>query len=202
MDGFAQIGTMQPVNNIVIPPEGSKTLDCTLDFSAQTTIDLQGFLSVAMGKVQYLQGVYIDNSANPAPVTLVAAVTNQTITCGARRQGYYPFFLSQTPDATASTIGGGIVRLHFYNMPMQAMEWGGTDGNPTSFEDIVPSDTNLIAGVEYLRIGGAGNLALKGPNDVAACTPMAVTAGEYVPFGSGYVMATGTTASAIVAFKI
>lgn len=63
--------------------------------------------------------------------------------------------------------------------------------------DIVPSDVTLLKNLQYLRIGGAGNLVLKGRGASAPTASIAVAAGEYVPFGDGYVMA-ATTATAIV----
>lgn len=71
--------------------------------------------------------------------------------------------------------------------------------NPSSFQPVTPSDTVLQpGGFKVLRIGVAGNLVLKGLDGISSGV-MAVTAGEYVPFGAGYVMATGTTATGIVA---
>jgi hypothetical protein len=70
-------------------------------------------------------------------------------------------------------------------------------GGPVSYQAITPSDTALVGGYQFLRVGVAGNLAIKGVNDAAAVT-LAVTAGEYVPFSAGYVMATNTTATGVV----
>jgi hypothetical protein len=71
---------------------------------------------------------------------------------------------------------------------------------PVSFVAITPSDTDVIGGFLFLRIGGAGNLAVKGVDDGAAVT-IAVTAGEYFPFGAGFVMSTNTTATGIVGVR-
>ncbi len=66
--------------------------------------------------------------------------------------------------------------------------------------DIVPSDVTLLKNVDYIVIGGAGNLCLKGRNGGTPCTPFPVVAGQCLPFGDGFVMSTGTTATAIVGF--
>lgn len=70
--------------------------------------------------------------------------------------------------------------------------------NPSSFQPVVPSDTVQLGGFKVLRIGVAGNLTLKGMDGISSGV-MAVASGEYVPFGAGLVMATGTTATGIVA---
>lgn len=75
-------------------------------------------------------------------------------------------------------------------------------GAPSEYTNVVTSDTLIQGPFQYLRIGVAGNLVLKSATPGAVVTSaMAVTAGEYVPFGSGYIMATNTTASSIVAFS-
>lgn len=73
------------------------------------------------------------------------------------------------------------------------------DGAPATFVDVTKSDSTRLEGFQWLRIGGDGNLCLKGiETGAVACTPFAVLAGEYVPFGAGYVMSTGTTATGIL----
>lgn len=72
-------------------------------------------------------------------------------------------------------------------------------GFPNEYNPVTPSDTTLLSGCSYLRVGVAGNLVLQGKN---SSTPVTIpaAANEYVPFGSGMVMA-ATTATGIVAFQ-
>ena len=75
-----------------------------------------------------------------------------------------------------------------------------TDGGPAiQLLAITPSDsTNLSTNkIRALRIGGAGNLAIKALNDSVATT-LSVVAGEYIPISPSYVMATNTTCTGIV----
>lgn len=69
---------------------------------------------------------------------------------------------------------------------------------PRSFVAVTPSNVTVISGASFLRCAGAGNLVLRGVSDGSSVT-IAVNAGEYVPFGTGKVLAT-TTATGIVAF--
>lgn len=62
---------------------------------------------------------------------------------------------------------------------------------------VTPSDSNVLANLSWLRIGGAGNLVIEGVNGVEVT--LAVPAGEYVPFTGGKVKI-ATTATGIVAF--
>jgi hypothetical protein len=69
---------------------------------------------------------------------------------------------------------------------------------PTQFTTVTPSDSVMLSGLQFLRVGVAGNLAVKGVGQSTAVT-VAVSAGEYFAFGAGYVMATNTTATGILA---
>lgn len=61
---------------------------------------------------------------------------------------------------------------------------------------VTPSDTDWYEDVRWLRVRGAGDLALQSLEDD---TPVIITvlANEYVPFLGGRVRQTGTTATGI-----
>lgn len=75
----------------------------------------------------------------------------------------------------------------------------GVPGAPRTFKTITPSDTTLLDHLQWIRVGGAGNMVIKGVEPDAVAETFAATAGEYVPFGSGYVMA-ATTATGLKGF--
>lgn len=64
---------------------------------------------------------------------------------------------------------------------------------------VTPSDsTNLKAGCRGLWVGGAGNVAVVGDDDVAV-TLTGVAAGTCIPVGPKRVNSTNTTATLIIA---
>jgi len=71
-------------------------------------------------------------------------------------------------------------------------------GPCTSWTAVTPSDTTLLSGLQWLYVGGTGDVVIKGLNDSAAATLKAVPVGGWIPFAGGYVMA-ATTATLIVA---
>lgn len=75
---------------------------------------------------------------------------------------------------------------------------GGSASGPTQYAAITPSDSTLLTGYQFLRIGVAGNISIK-PTVGGTAVVIVVTTGEYFPFGTGVVMATNTTATGIVA---
>jgi len=68
---------------------------------------------------------------------------------------------------------------------------------PSRFQDVTPSDTAPLGGVIGLYVGGAGNVRAAGSDGVAA--NFAVQAGGYLVGRFRQVLATGTTATGIVA---
>lgn len=75
-----------------------------------------------------------------------------------------------------------------------------TQGNaPETYFAITPNDSTLLQGLQWIRVGTAGNLVITGLQGGAAAVTLAVTAGEYVPFGAGFVMA-ASSAGGLVGF--
>ena len=69
---------------------------------------------------------------------------------------------------------------------------------PQSFFAITPSDANQIPIVRAIYVGGAGNIAIKGPGMVNAVTFIGVPVGTTLMVSAQYVMATNTTATNLV----
>lgn len=65
---------------------------------------------------------------------------------------------------------------------------------------VTPSNSTELVGVRALYVGSAGSVAVVACNDTAAVTLASVPAGTILPIFASKVMATGTTASNIVAF--
>lgn len=64
---------------------------------------------------------------------------------------------------------------------------------------VTPSDTDTFSRPVNLYIGGSGNIAIKPGNGVAPNLTIAVLAGTVLPVTALAVLATGTTATGIVA---
>lgn len=70
-------------------------------------------------------------------------------------------------------------------------------GQPGLRVDVTPSDTEEWSGLQWLRIGGAGDLTIV--DAFGNSTTVAVEAGAFEPFTEGKIMDTGTDATGIVA---
>lgn len=69
-------------------------------------------------------------------------------------------------------------------------------GAATSWFAITPADSDLATQPEAIYVGGAGNLVVRGSNDVDAT--LAVLAGQVLPIKPKQVRSTGTTATGLV----
>lgn len=73
-------------------------------------------------------------------------------------------------------------------------------GFPGHILAITPSDTDVYTMFSYLRVEGAGDVVVRGTQSASPTVSLAATAGEYIPFKGGTIMATGTTATGLVLF--
>lgn len=111
------------IANVVVPGGGPKVIPVNVDFTVNPQVLIDGQNLVSSGKIEYLQGVYIDNSANVNPVSLTMSTTNQVITCPKKSQGYFAIMCPDPPQITANTLVGVVIPMFFYNVPIQPAVW-------------------------------------------------------------------------------
>lgn len=91
-------------------------------------------------------------------------------------------------------MAGTLVSLVDYYTGLPAL------GGPSLYRAITPSDSVALNPVpKSIYVGGAGNIAVKGSDGNTAT--LAVTAGQTLALSPSYVMATGTTATGLVALN-
>lgn len=120
-----QLGPTFGIANIVVPPGGPKCVPTNVDFSNSAQVVLDGQQIVNQGKIEYIQGVYIDNSSNPNKLSLTMSTTGQVVICPAKSQGYFALMVPDPPQIIAATplAAGLVIPLFFYNVPIQPMVW-------------------------------------------------------------------------------
>ena len=105
---------------------GPKALPIDFDFTAVGSVTHYLTLENEQGVIDFVQSVWIDNSANAQALTLVFGGTNQKIVCRAGAQGMFPVLsvnpvrltISSTIDPTA--VGS----IALINVPMAYTENG------------------------------------------------------------------------------
>jgi hypothetical protein len=120
-----QLGTSFGVSNVIIPKGGPKVVGAQLDFTVNSQIEIDGLSVVQNGRIEFIQGMFIDNSDNPSPLTFIMQGTFQRIVAPAHSQGYYSILLPNPPQMVANTTpaAGLVISIIFYNVPIQSQVW-------------------------------------------------------------------------------
>jgi hypothetical protein len=118
------LGQTFGIANMVVPQGGPKCVPLNVDFTAAAIVTLDGSQIVSQGKIEYLQGVFIDNSANVNNLSLTMSTTGQTLICPKKSQGYFSIMVPDPPQIQANANGVGLViPMFFYNVPIQPAVW-------------------------------------------------------------------------------
>lgn len=119
------LGNRFGINNVIIPKGGPATIPVELDFRNTGRVLIDGEQVVSNGRIEYLQGVFIDNADNVDALTLTIGTTGQRVICPPRSQGYFSILAPNPPRIVAETPQGGtkVLDLLFYNVPIQAAVW-------------------------------------------------------------------------------
>lgn len=104
--------------------DGGRVLRISYDFTASVA-SIETKLNLADVGLMTLQSVFIDNSANGNPVTLLVRDTNQRIVLAAQRQGYFRILaggldINVIVSTTAAIVS---VPIHFINLRVVGDNW-------------------------------------------------------------------------------
>lgn len=118
--------TAQSVWTGCIPQSGPKALPIDYDFSVATSYTQNLFSAQGQGWIEFVQSLYIDNSANGQPITIDIAQTRQHLSVPAGFCAYLPVLAPNPPNMTFTTTGGVAIRVHFLNFFMPPLVWSAT----------------------------------------------------------------------------
>lgn len=142
------------------PRKGPRAMPLTLDFSAASSVEVDLMLAQTEDRLEWVQSVYVDNSANTASVSITSAITGQTLTWGAGYQGYLPFMCPNHPKFTATSSGGVAVDIHLLTFPVPAFLWNdGTQSGTVLVRDAGSDGTDYSSAAASV----AANLLLTIP---------------------------------------
>ena len=153
------MGVMHPVFqcfNGLAPNGVPKGIPVTFDFSILTgspsyTFDL--LTEEQQGGVEFIQGVYVDNSANANSVTLTFSITGQKLVVPPISQGIYPVIAPNALKVSiATTQNAGLsVAIILLNVPMAFSQWGPITLNVAN---VNPSQTTFTNRSGSIAAGG------------------------------------------------
>lgn len=166
----------QGISNQTTPEDGPKVIPVRVDFSVEQTWALDLSVQSSMAILKNVQSFFVDNSTNPAPLSIRVDTVQQTIVIPPLSQGYVPILATTPTKLILQSTGGVVVQLNFMNVPMPLHIWGvasstfNLDANGF-LETSVPALEAITSGgglnVNYLRNS-------RRPPDFA-CRPFAIT---------------------------
>ena len=174
------------VNTPFIPKIGPKALPLTFDFSAAPSYTLDFVGVIQQNKIDRIQTLFLDNSANTAGnLSVTFADTGQTVICPPGWQMYVPVLTSATPRITVSSTGTGKAQVWALNFPEPPGAWPTTQTTPlfNGAGALVVSDAALDAvtntsGVQVInRVVGSGDVVyneFKSQNTIQGVTQSGV----------------------------
>jgi hypothetical protein len=146
MDGIQNTTGLNPtpVNNGLSLPPGINpsviplNIDCTVNQSVLVDFTQQ----VQGGHIGPIQTIFVNNSGNSQPVTVVTNVLNQQYVIPGGESAILPILLPpQSPKLTVSTTGGVIVPIAVMNFPLAAQVWGGSSGGSSTVGNLTGLNT-------------------------------------------------------------
>lgn len=133
------------------------------DFSLAASFEGDLFIASGEGKLQFVQGVYIDNMDNASSFTLTFPATGQRIVAQPYTQGTYPVMAITPTRYSVRSAGNVVVTCLFQNYPTPYFVWGETTLNGSGGGAGIP--VNPIQNVTWtttkiVLTGGANDAGL------------------------------------------
>lgn len=108
------------------PKAGPKALPYDFDFEGDETLTGDLLTENLRGNMEFVQGMYVDNSDNAVAFKITFGITNMRVVVPAFSQGMWPVLAPDQTTFAASLVGGGggTVHVQFMNVPIAYTQWG------------------------------------------------------------------------------
>src|SRR6185437_8815590 len=175
--------------NARMPAEGPKAIPLTFDFSQYPSYEVDFTLAQMQQRLSVVQSVWVDNSANPEPVSLNVSMSGQIIVCPAYSQGVFPCIAALRPKIIVSCSGTSIIVCVFMNVPLPANVWT-VETPPTTQTAAIANNTKITTGgtaVTVFAVDTVNGGFITNPNDATESlfVDCFTTAGTVSPGASG-----------------
>lgn len=122
---------------MTLPEEGPKCVPDSIDFTANERVEIDLSQLIDNGWLDYISGVYIDNTANDGYITFECGGSNQRFTFPATYSGYVPLFLPNPPKVHITSTENATVKFQWYNVPVFPLLIPGPNTASASDVDII-----------------------------------------------------------------
>jgi len=125
---------------MTLPEKGPMSVPDFWDFAANETTEIDLTQLIENGWLDFISGVYIDNTANPGNLLVECNGTNQRFPFPAYAAGYIPLFLPNPPKIKVTSDAAGSVRFQWYNVPV--------------FPIVLPGPNTPDESIDIIAVGG------------------------------------------------
>lgn len=121
-----------------VPKQGRLTVPFQVDLTNTTAarIDLTAIQQM-QNRIEFIQGAFIDNSANLDTVLLTMQNTGQKLQVSPQSQAYLPLVITNQVTIDVSSSGGVIIPMFFFNFAVAPCVWS-VNGTPSISGGAVP----------------------------------------------------------------
>lgn len=114
-----------PVYNAQVPQEGPIAIPLNLDFTANTTYNLDIKTLIDQGFLSMVQTLFLDTTGLTGNLTVTIQGSNQLIIVKPNTQGYYPVICPNPVRMTFTNTGGTQKNFLAFilNMPIAGVQW-------------------------------------------------------------------------------
>ena len=157
-----------------IPPKiCPATLSVDFDFSIQTTYVIDFNQQLDVKDIEFVQGIYVDNSLNSAALSITNSVTKQKLIWPAFWQGYQPFLWADRSSITVTCADNTQTDtwVQFLTMPTQPVMWDSRSSSGTIAANVTIVNPLSVSGNVKVDIAESATLTVTETTLDTACTP-------------------------------
>lgn len=144
----------QSVYNTALPCKGLKTIPILIDFSLGTTFTLDLSLIQSQAFMDWVQTIYVENSANTSGITITMEASKQVIKFPASSEGYLPILQPNPAKITLTCTNPVQVIIQLMNFYVGPYIWNSSGAFAFSGSALLVSDAALDA----IIVSGALNV--------------------------------------------
>lgn len=145
--------------NTTLPKKGAKFIPLNLDFTGGVTSrEFDLVVDQMIDVLEFVQGVYIDNSTSLQPIYFTVSNSQQVIKLNPGWQGYFPLLAPNPPRIRVQSAGNTVIPIILYNVPLPASAWPSGVSAGFNFDAngaLVVTDAALEALITDLGSGNA-----------------------------------------------
>jgi hypothetical protein len=110
--------------NSQVPREGPRCCKIDVPFTVDDhEFDIDFLLTQAQNFMSLIMSVFVDNSQNASPVTLLSSILLQSLSVPANAQAYLPLLAPKNVRVSVASPGAVTVPMRFFNVPLPASVW-------------------------------------------------------------------------------